>query len=31
MEIVINYLAIKDLKKTKDLHASLAKEHTNWF
>ena len=27
MEIHVNYLAIKDLKKTKDLHASLAKEH----
>ena len=27
LEIAINYLAIKDLKKTKDLHASLAKEH----
>jgi hypothetical protein len=23
----MNYVAIKDLKKTKDLHASLAKEH----
>ena len=23
----MNYLAIKDLKKTKDLHASLAREH----
>ena len=27
MEIHVNYLAIKDLKKTKDLHASLAREH----
>ena len=23
----MNYIAIKDLKKTKDLHSSLAKEH----
>ena len=23
----MNYIAIKDLKKTKDLHASLAREH----
>jgi hypothetical protein len=27
LEIVMNYIAIKDLKNTKDLHASLAKEH----